>query len=278
MALNNLIYCSTGTMIGRINNWDESLIYRFCPLIRADGFELMMVKAFYDKRDRVISAVKKSGCKFPLIHFEKEIGIYLASPEREDKEKALELFRFNCEVGKEIGAERCVFHLWSGIVSDTALENNLSMLDELYSICEEHSLTLLIENVPCASGVSPLSNLKRIRKIKKDAGFVYDTRFGALHGDNRRLYEKDFFEKESIVHLHVSGYGGPVGDFSSLRPILHLHEGIVDYSLLLPSVFASYNGSVTNESPGAREIDCDLDAINDDIRFLRCVSTEGTAP
>ena len=35
-------------------------------------------------------------------------------------------FRVNCEIAREIGAEKMVLHLWNGKPSDTRIENHLA--------------------------------------------------------------------------------------------------------------------------------------------------------
>ena len=47
--MSNQILCSTGTMVGRANGYDYRVIIENKDLPGADGFELMMLKAWYDK-------------------------------------------------------------------------------------------------------------------------------------------------------------------------------------------------------------------------------------
>ena len=99
-------------------------------------------------------------------------------------------------------------------------------------------------------------------------------RFGGFHSQNNDLLRSPLLYSqggngERISHVHVSGYKGPSGDFSSLRPILHLDEGVVDYSALLPELFSVYDKSVTNEAPASTESGCDIELINRDMEILK---------
>lgn len=270
--MNNVIYCSTGTMVGRANGWNYRLFTERGREIAADGFELMMVNAYYDEIGPLLSAIEKSGLFFGSIHAEKDIGIYLAGRQPGDTEQAMRLFRINCEVGRAIGAEKLVLHLWSGHVSDTRFCENLACLDRLYDIAREHSLRLLIENVPSVRS-DAFSNLKRVADIRSDAGFVYDVRFGAFHSQNEEIIKSGWLESGRIEHLHISDYVGPAGDFSSLRPILHPGQGIIGLDRLLPRIFAVYDSTVTLESPDIHEEGFDADVINGDLEFIRKYSS-----
>ena len=271
--MNNKLYCSSGAVVSPLNGWDETLLYRCCPHIEADGIELMMVKPYYQKVKELLYAIERSGLSFPILHVEKDIGIYMASEDDEDVKEGLELFRLNCDIASRIGAERAVFHLWSGAVSDTCLHNNLSRLDMLYECAERAGVTLLIENVPCVKN-DPITNFRAVAEKRKNAEFVYDMRFGGFHSQNEAFLESPLLcgigdRGERISHVHVSGYKGPHGDFSSLRPILHLDMGIVDYNALLPVLFSKYGGSVTNESPASDEGGCNVELINRDMEMLK---------
>lgn len=275
--MNNKIYCSTGCVIAPDNLWNEELICEVCPHIKADGFELMTVKPFYEKLLKVVSAVERSGLFFPIIHLEKDIAVYLASDEKEEIKKGIELFEICCSLGENIGAERAVFHLWSGKVSDTRLDSNLSHLNALYDIAEDHGLLLMIENVPCVK-YDPITNLKKISEKRKNARFVYDTRFGAFHRQNEIMISSEWLKGTDkygsyIDHVHVSGYrGGEEKDFSTLRPILHLSEGTVDHKALLARLFSLYSGSVTCEAPAITKDGIDVCAINDDLELIRSLA------
>lgn len=261
------LYCSTGTMVGRFNLWNHKLFVDYSGEIEADGYELMMVNAYYEKLSEVLSYAEKSRLPFGVIHAEKDIGYYLGGDE-DDRREALRLFSINCEAGKAVGAEKIVLHLWSGERSDKALSHNLSMLDALFEISERAGLLLVIENVPCVYH-DPITNLKEVLALRPDARFVYDVRFGAFHEQNEAIVASGALESGRVAHLHVSDYVGPAHHFSSLRPILHLGEGIIGMESLLLKIAPRYHGSITLESPEILANTVATEAINRDLAFIR---------
>ncbi len=263
------LYCSTGTMVGRANIWNHRLFADHSREIQADGYELMMVTAYYEKLSEVLAYADKSVLPFPVIHAEKDIGFYLGG-DAEDRAEALRLFRINCEAGRAVGSKKLVLHLWSGRRSDGDLSINLLSLDALYEMADAAGLLLLIENVPCVYH-DPITNLSRVLTARQDAKFVYDLRFGAFHEQNDRIVSSGALENGLVGHLHVSDYIGPAHDFSSLRPILHLGEGIIGMESLLSRIAKRYAGSVTLESPEILVDGVDADAINRDLDFIRRV-------
>ena len=263
------LYCSTGTMVGRANTWNHRLFVEASPEIKADGYELMMVTAYYEKLSEVLCDAEKSVLPFPVIHAEKDIGFYLGGDD-EDRAEALRLFDVNCRMGQAIGAEKLVLHLWSGRRSDEDLSKNMSVLDDLYESCDKTGLSLLIENVPCAF-YDPITNLSRVASVREGAKFVYDIRFGAFHEQNDAIVSSGALESGRIDHLHVSDYIGPPHDFSSLRPILHLGEGIIGMEALLSQVARRYRGSVTLESPEILVDGVAVHKINRDLDYIRRV-------
>lgn len=262
------LYCSTGAMVGRINGWDHRILLATCGAVEADGFEFMMEPVYYEDWERIGRDLAKSGFSFPVMHTDKEIGVYLAGGP-EEREKGLSLFETNCRLAVMLGATRLVLHLWSGQVSDQYFENNLAALSRLYEIAARYDVLLMVENVPCAVG-SPLAHFAAIAAAYPDAVFVYDLRFGAFHEENRAMLASSFMKNGAIAHVHVSDYVGPPHTFSSLRPILHLGDGIIGLASLLPALGACYAGkSLTLESPAFLPDGCDTDAINTDLAFIR---------
>ena len=142
------------------------------------------------------------------------------------------------------------------------------MLDALYEIADEYGIRLLIENVPCACH-DPITNLKRVLEQKPEAQFVYDVRFGAFHEQNDTILSSGALRDGRIDHIHISDYVGPPHDFASLRPILHLGKGIIGMDTLLPKILCDYHGTLTLESPEILELGCAVDAINQDLAFVK---------
>lgn len=265
--MKNKIYCSTGTIVGRDNRWNHRLFIDHGDKIEADGFELMMVKAYYEKLETVIADCRASGLPFPTIHAEKDIGLYLGGEEA-DRQEALRLFARNCHAGEAIGAKKLILHLWSGQNSDCHLERNLSLLGTLFDMASRHGLSLLCENVPCVKH-DPLFNLNRVHTLFPEARFVYDVRFGAFHEQNDAIVASEALTNGLVDHIHLSDYVGPPHDWSSLRPILHLGEGIIGLDTLLPRIAARYHGTITLESPEILADRCAVEVINRDLAYIR---------
>ena len=276
------LYVSTGALVGRVNGYDLRGALGIIAGLYAEGacrgMELMMLSAFCDRKEDVISSVRDSGVPVPVIHCDKDVGTLLsdcgalgsAGKREEADEKldaALRLFRLNCAFGEALSVPRMVLHLWGGYASDYHIGCNISLLPELNRIAGEHGIRLLIENVP-SSEYDPLSNWKRLLPVLGDAGLIFDTRFGQLHGQIREILT-DPEVTPHIEHVHVSDFGGGYRDFSALRPILHPGEGTVDFPLFASLLDAmNYRGAITLESPVMGEGGWDTDKLRATLRYL----------
>ena len=69
--LKNKFYASTGTIVGRANNFDYNVIIDHAKDIRADGIEFMMLSVWYNRIDEIAEALKKAGIYTPVIHFDR---------------------------------------------------------------------------------------------------------------------------------------------------------------------------------------------------------------
>ncbi len=262
------IYVSTGTMVGRINDYNYKIFTDNAPYIDCDGFEFMVFPTFFDRYEEVTSALERSGRRFPVTHADKDIGKYLSCFETGYREKAMTEFEKNCRAAARLGSQRIVLHLWGDMPSDKYIDNNISCLDCLLEISGKYSLRLLVENVPCVMH-DPYSNLLKIERKYPDITFVYDTRFSAFHSQHEVFLNSGWFENGRIEHIHVSDFAGPELNFGSLRPIPHLGKGIAKLSELLPKISRVYNGTYTLESPEMHP-DCTYpDLINKDVEFIR---------
>ena len=270
--MNNKIYCSTGTMVGRVNDFDLDILFKAAPEIECDGFEFMFYPVMYERMRRDMPRIKRemheSDIRYPVTHLDKDIGIYLSCSENGYKEKALDMFRINCEVAADLGSFKTVLHLWGGLPSDKYMENNISLVEDLYDISEEYGLILCIENVPCAL-FDPLTHWKEIMKTSDRATFIYDTRFSAFHELHDEFINSGLFESSRIAHMHVSDFVGPPHDFASLRPIPHLGKGIAGLDALLSRIAPIYHNSITLESPEIHPDTTYPERINEDIRYIR---------
>ena len=256
-------FCSTGTVVDCRNGYNIRYVSElFAPLMEAgiiDGAELMMLTRYYDCPGEVCREWLGAGVRFPVIHCEKNVGTLLsdgaaaaaagdAALAASLRRRALEDFQKNCEMGAMAGSSRMVLHLWGGLNSDRHLEYNLSVLPELLSMIRPYGIRLLIENVPSNTN-DPLSNWRRLRPFFPQCGLIFDTRFGQLH---RQIGETwaDTEIASRIEHVHISDIIGAERDFSTLRPILHPGEGMIDFEGFARILRdCGYRGSATLESP-----------------------------
>ncbi len=266
--MNNKIYCSTGTIVGRVNDFNYRLFTENHKSIRADGFELMMVKAYYPILSELCREIDRVGADIAVVHAEKEIGGFLSETDTDILKRAFSEFETNCKVGEALGARKIVFHLWSAPSSDTRFENNLSTLPYLCEIADKNSIELLIENVPCVSK-DPFTHLSEIDEKFPKVRFIFDTRFGAFHEQTNAFLSSPWLANGKIAHIHFSDYIGPAHDFSSLRPIPHLGKGLVGFDKIMPIISGKYSGSITLESPEIRKDASGIDKINADLEYIK---------
>ncbi len=267
----NKIYCSTGTLVGRVCGYDYSLISKHLPKLyengTIDGMEFMMIPFYYDILCKVIDTVKSSNVPSPIIHCEKDVGVLLSDCDEESTRRAFELFKINCEAGEKIGAQKMVFHLWGGEKSDSHIEYNISFLEKLIKIAEGFRLKLLIENIPCTTH-SGLQNWKRIKEFLPKIDFIFDTRFGSFHDEINEILEDELWN--FVSHIHISDYSSYPRDFSKIRPILHPGEGVIDFNSLFEKLSnKSYNGSFTLESPVMIQNGADIEKLNSSLIYIK---------
>ena len=266
----NKIYCSSGVMVGKINNNDYTLITKyFPPLINKGliyGVEFMFSHSFYDKLDDIYNEISKSHIPFDIMHFDKEIGIMLSECDDSISKKAMKLLEINCSFAKRIGAKKGVFHLWGGIKSDSHIEYNISFLPKIIDTFKKYDIELLIENIPCTVS-SGLSVWRKLYGYLPNIGFVFDTRFGAFHGEMAEIFIEPIWKH--IKHIHISDYSSYPRNFSKIRPILHPCEGVIDFEFVFKKLKnMGYNRSFTLESPVFAENEPDILKLESTLTYI----------
>lgn len=267
----NKIYCSSGVMVGRINDNDYSLITKHFPSLindeLIDGCEFMFANSFYDKLNAIYNNLSKSNIPFDIIHFDKEIGVMISENNDEISANALTLFEINCSFAQKIGAKRAVFHLWGGIKSDSHIEYNISFLPKFIDISKKYDIELLIENIPCTIH-SGLTIWRKLYRYLPDIGFIFDTRFGAFHNEIAEIFDEPIWNH--IKHMHISDYSSYPKDFTKIRPILHPCEGVIDFDFVFEHLKRlEYPGSFTLESPVFSEEGPNIRKLRDSLKYLK---------
>lgn len=224
------VLCSTGALIGRPNGRNYKLLEEFSPQLHCDGFEFMMYDTWYDTIDELVSNLKSMHLNFPVMHCEKRIGESISKYGEGEFQRAIKLFRENCEIAKEIGATKLVLHLWDGITSDQAFYNNLNAYPRLQEIAESHSLDLLVENVVC-NKENPLKHWHQLAMKYPKVHFVFDTKMAAFHNQMDAIYEEEnqwLFQGNHVKHYHVNDYAGGYLDWENLKT-LPIGKGKIDF-------------------------------------------------
>ena len=263
-ALNRL-YASTGTFIGRANGYDYRLITDIAPKVVCDGFELMMLPAWYGRLSDAARVLKAANVYTPVLHFDKEIGNLLSAGEVDEAKR---LFGINCAFANSVGARRGVLHLWGGIPSDGNIGVNLSALPYIYSTAAGYGVEIMIENIPCKVS-TPLSRLFGIKAAYPDATFVFDTRFAAFCGEIDAFFGADGMWDGAVSHIHISDYNGGGAERGLIRPILHPGEGVIDFDGFFDRLPA-FSGTVTLESPVlSAEGTVDIEKLNATLSYIK---------
>lgn len=264
------IYCSTGCLIGRANGYDYRLIAEYAPRLDVSGLELMMLKAYYEHFTEMVRLFSARGLYFPVLHTDKEIGDLISLSGSDDLAKAFSLFDSCCSLAGDIGAKKVVLHLWGGRASDTRFENNLSAFETILGLAGKRGLAVAVENIPCVS-LDPLAHWRELEKVYGErVSFIFDTRFGAFHRQLDEFLDSDLIELGKVIHMHVSDFTGPPLDFTTLRPILHPGEGIIDFEGLFDALRPRYSGSVTLESPVlAADGSVDFGKLNSTLGYIK---------
>ena len=275
----NEVYCSTGTVVGRVVGFDYTVIERELPRVveqsGADGIELVMLPYFYDKLGDVKSTMARSGLRTAVVHADKDIGSLLSYGGDDNARESMRLWRVNCEFAASLDTRRIVLHLWGNRESDTNFAYNLSFLPHMLDIADEYGIRVMIENIPCVA-LDPLTRWRQIDELAGwRCGFIYDVRFGQLHGQNPAIQRSDYMNSGRIEHMHISDFGGGFRDFSAIRPILHPNEGKVDFPALFDSLRrAAYRGSLTLESPVMSERGLDIQKLIRTMSWLTASVSE----
>ncbi|MBE6544416.1 MAG: sugar phosphate isomerase/epimerase [Ruminococcaceae bacterium] len=222
------VYCSTGAIVGRPNGRDFTLLGKYRRLIDCDGYEFMMYDSWYERLRELTLFMRTFEMPIPTFHVEKSIGELASRNIGRDAERARELFRINCELALELGADKLILHLWNGVLSDKNIENNFNIYGDLAEISDSYGLELTVENVVCGYG-DPMSRLISLAERYPDAVFTYDTKMAQFHGQLELIYkEENRFIFNKIKHIHVNDYSGAYRDFKSLRT-LHIGDGSIDF-------------------------------------------------
>lgn len=232
-------------MIGRPNGRDYNLLKVFVPQLRCDGLEFMMYSTWQEQRPEIVKVLKELNVPIPVLHCQKGIGEDIAEG---NCKEGLARFEADCNMAREIGADKVVLHLWNGKISDSHMDRTLAAVPELVSTADSCGVSLAIENVVCAVS-NPLTHWDELLTQYNGFYFTFDTKMAAFHGELEKMADRAserFWDK--IIHIHVNDFAGGVLEWSKLST-LPIGAGNIKFEPFFEQVkLHGYGGAFTVEA------------------------------
>lgn len=263
------VLCSTGALIGRPNGRNPKLLGELTKKLDGDGLEMMMYSTWYDNVEEVTEYVRSLGLHIPVFHCQKSVGEEATKGNFEEAARRVEI---NARMAKALGADRMVFHLWNGEISDFVIENNLKAYGELRNISEACGVDFLVENVVCFNK-DPMTYWRMLADRYDKPHFIFDTKMAAFHGQLEDFYDGDssWAWKEGLVkHYHVNDYAGGIKDWTALKT-LPIGAGRIDFEEFFRFIKRiGYDGTFTLESTAFDKTGTvDTDMLNREVAYIR---------
>jgi sugar phosphate isomerase/epimerase len=242
------VLLSTGAMTRDPIQTDHAEIVRHGPGLGVPAFELGIYPAWYGHLDDVISDLRESGLKFPVVHAEKLIGAGLGSESTEDADDALARLEVNCRAATALQAKTLVLHLWERPTSDVEIERNVERLPMCIDTVSAYGMTLAVETIPGEYG-TPLANVGMAVERDPRCRVALDTEFLGLHGQLGESLAADWLWSERRVqHVHLKDFNGRLRVDGKRRYLLP-GEGDLDLQGFLSGLGErGYEGAVTIEA------------------------------
>jgi sugar phosphate isomerase/epimerase len=243
------LLCSTGTFSRFPDLTDYRSILTFGPELEVDGFELMFYPGWTTEIEQIASALLKSKLKFPAIHAEKGIVPALVSSRPNERERGWQWMQASCQLGKSLGANLLIFHLWGLPSSDEKIEQNLQFLNDCLKTSEDCGLKLVIETLPCKYH-DPLSNIYRAVNQESGVFVALDTEFLAMHNQLEAALEADWlWQHNRVSHIHIKDYDGNLYSTDKFRRYLHPGEGNINFSKFFDALrIHNFSGYISLET------------------------------
>jgi len=255
------LLCSSGTFSRFPDLTDYRSVLTYGPELEVDGFELMFYPDWSTKIEQIASELLKSQLRFPAIHAEKGIVPALVSSRPEERKQGWQWMKASCQIGKSLGANLLIFHLWGFPDYDEKIEQNLHFLNDYMKIAADCELQLVVETIPCKYH-DPLSNIYRALEQEPDILVALDTEFLAMHNQLEAALEADWlWQHNRVCHIHIKDYDGNVYSKDNFRRYLHPGEGSINFPKFFDALklrnfsgYISLETSVVNHD-GLRDID-----------------------
>lgn len=254
------LLCSTGTFSRFPDLTDYRSILNYAPELEVDGFEVMFYPNWSTEIEQITKELLKTQLRFPAIHAEKGIVPALLSSQTEERKQGWQWMKASCQMGKSLGANLLIFHLWGFPEYDEHIEHNLQCLNDCMKIAEDFELQLAVETIPCKYR-DPLSNIYRVVEQKPDVLIALDTEFLAMHNQLEAVSKADWlWEQNRVRHIHIKDYDDNANSTDNVRRYLHPGEGNINFHKFFDTLklhsfsgYMSLEASVVNHD-GVRDI------------------------
>ena len=243
------LLCSTGTFSRFPDLTDYRSILTYGSDLEVDGLELMFYPDWSTKIEQIATELLKSRLRFPAIHAEKGIGPALISSRPEEHEQGWQWMQASCQLGKLLGANFLIFHLWGLPDSDAKIEQNLQFLNGCMKIAEDFGIKLVLETIPCKFN-DPLSNVYRALEREPEVLVALDTEFLEMHNQLNMALEADWlWQHNRVCHIHIKDYNSNLYSTDNSRRYLHPGEGSIDFPKFFDSLrLHSFSGYISLET------------------------------
>ena len=144
--------------------------------------------------EEIVKLVKSEGLSILSVHASRDVGSYLCSQKKRDREKGKRVIHDSLSVAENLGAEVCVFHLWDTWKSIFDLKNVEGMFQSMAR--QFPKVKASVENIPThLEDHSPFLLVKSLEHV------TLDLRWASMYR------ELDAFESivENIVNVHLRG-------------------------------------------------------------------------
>lgn len=264
------ILCSTGALL--VYGGDYRLLEPLSKQLLYDGYEFMIDSPYYGEVETLIHFLRNLNLYIPIVHCEKSIGESISKGTESDLRDAFDKFVINCQISKNIGAEKMVIHLWDGRTSDSNFESNLNSYATLDKIARKYEIDLLVENVVCNVD-NPMKHICELREKYPNIHFVFDTKMAAFHGQMEMLYKKEYewlWKNNHIRHYHVNDYAGGYMAWTNLQS-LPIGKGKIDFASFFEFIkMIGYDGTFTVEATAVNHKGIvDVETLNEQFRFIK---------
>ena len=267
------LLCSTGTFSRFPDLTDYRSILTYGPELEVDGFELMFYPDWSTEIEQIATELLKSQLRFPAIHAEKGIVPALLSSLPGEREQGWQWMKANCQLGKSLGANLLIFHLWGLPDSDEKIEQNLRFLNDCMKIAEDCGLKLVVETIPCKYN-DPLSNIYRAVEQEPDILVALDTDFLVMHSQLEAALEADWlWQHNRVCHIHIKDYDGTAYSTDNLRRYLHPGEGSINFPKFFDALrLRKFCGNISLEASIVNHVGIrDIDKLRKSVSMLQAL-------